>query len=290
MKSLALVALALLGACDQRDKRPMDQEAAKGLFDRIKLDSPPGMSDLTIDDRGIVWAIAERDRKVLEIDVSKNPVVPIVHELKGIANGVDTEAIAWLGGGRFAIGVEGANGAWAAIVRAERQGDAIVATATRELNDAQLGVTLMSNHGVEAVCGRDGELIAAIETVGKDPAGRRWAPLVRLRGDTVHVTKLWLTTKVGKISALSCVLADDGSAQVIAIERHFGVARILKFSLGRQDAEVTPTVDLDLHPVLHDKFNLEGIARLPDGRLVMINDNQSRTVSGPTELFVFHPR
>jgi len=293
MKRLALVTLVtlgLLGACDQRDKRPMDREAAKGLFDQIKLDSPPGMSDLTVDDRGIVWAIAERDRRVLEIDVTKSPLVPIMHELEGIADGVDTEAIAWLGDGLFAIGVEGANGPSAAVVRAERQGDAIVATATRELTDAQLGVTLTSNHGIEAVCGRDGELIAAVETVGKDLAGRRWAPIVRLRGDTVHVTKLWLTTKVGKISGLSCILADDGTAQVIAIERHFGVARFLKFSLGRHDVEVTPTVDLDLNPVLHDKFNLEGIARLADGRLVTINDNQGRTVSGPTELFVFHPR
>jgi hypothetical protein len=189
------------------------------------------------------------------------------------------------------LGVEGANGPWAALVTAELRGDMLVATATRELVDSQVGVTLTANHGVEALCGREGELLAAIESVGKNTiSGKRWAPVVRLRGDTIHAAKLWLTTATGKISAMSCTMADDGTAQVIAIERHFGVARILRFSIGRSDLEITPTVDLDLHPIIHDDFNLEGIARLPDGRIVMINDNQGRMASGTTELFVFHPR
>lgn len=291
MKRYTLVALAVLGACDKRDKRPMDLEGASKLFDMHRLQSPPGMSDLTIDDRGVLWSISERDRQILEIDVRKQPIVPIVHKLEGIAKGVDTEAIVWLGNGKFVIGVEGANGPWAALVSAEVQGDSIVATATRELSDAQVGVTLVPNHGIEALCGRDGELLAAVESVGSDPiSGKRWAPVVRLRGDSVQAAKLWLTTGAGKISAMSCTMTDDGTAQVVAIERHFGVARILKFSIGRTDLEVTPTVELDLNPIIHDDYNLEGIVTLPDGRLVMINDNQGRQASGPTELFVFHPR
>ena len=133
MKRYALVALAVLSACDKRDKRPMDRDAAKKLFDMHRLESPPGMSDLTMDDRGVLWSIAERDRQILEIDGRKQPIVPIVHKLEGIAKGVDTEAIVWLGNGKFALGVEGANGAWAALVMAELRGDVIVATATREL-------------------------------------------------------------------------------------------------------------------------------------------------------------
>ena len=152
-------------------------------------------------------------------------------------------------------------------------------------------MTLKANHGIEALCGRDGELLAAIESVGKDPISfKRFAPLVRLRGDAVHAAKLWLTSETGKISAMACTIADDGTAQVLALERHFGVARILKFTIGRTDVEITPTVELDLHPIIHDDYNLEGIVRLLDGRLVMINDNQGRQASGPTELFVFHPR
>jgi hypothetical protein len=291
MMSYALVALAVLGGCDKRDSLPMDRDAARKLFDMQRLEAPPGMSDLTIDDRGVLWGIAERQRQILEIDVRKQPVMTIVHELEGIAKGVDTEAILWLGQDKFMLGVEGANGPWAALVTAELRGDMLVATATRELVDSQVGVTLTANHGVEALCGREGELLAAIESVGKNTiSGKRWAPVVRLRGDTIHAAKLWLTTATGKISAMSCTMADDGTAQVIAIERHFGVARILRFSIGRSDLEITPTVDLDLHPIIHDDFNLEGIARLPDGRIVMINDNQGRMASGTTELFVFHPR
>lgn len=287
MKFLAV--LLALSACEGRRKTgPMDQAAAQRLFEQVPLVGvPPGMSDLTIDDRGVLWGIAERDRKVVELAIGKPP---IVHPLEGVQAGLDTEAIAWLGGGRFAIGIEGAMTPAAGIVFAELRGEALVATTTQPLLDADLGISLTINHGVEALCGRDGELLLAAETVGKLPDGKRWAPLVRLRGNTVHLTRLWLTTKAGKISALHCVIADDGTAEVSAIERHFGVARLLKFTLRRDDAEVTPVVELDLNPVVRDTFNLEGLTRLADGRLVMINDNQGKVVAGPTQLFVFHPR
>jgi hypothetical protein len=285
-----LVALALLAACDQRDKQPMDQAAAAKLFEQIEIAAPPGMSDLSIDDRGVLWSIAERERKILEIDISKRPAFAFVHELQGIAKGVDTEGLVWLGGGTFAIGVEGAHSPSASVVSAERRGDAIVATATRELSDAQLGVTLTANHGFEAVCGRAGELLAACESIGTDD-GKRWAPVVRLRGnEPPQLTKLWLTSKEGKISALTCTIGDDGVAHVAAIERHFGVARILSFDVARDATEVTPKVEIDLHPIIHDDFNLEGITRLADGRFVLINDNQAGKASGPTQLFVFHSR
>ena len=47
---------------------------------------------------------------------------------------------------------------------------------------------------------------------------------------------------------------------------------------------------LDLEPVLHDSLNLEGITKLPDGRMVLVNDNEGDEVKGPTELLYFHPR
>ena len=46
----------------------------------------------------------------------------------------------------------------------------------------------------------------------------------------------------------------------------------------------------DLGPALDNRLNLEGIARLADGRLVAVNDNQGAVISGPSELIVFHPR
>lgn len=280
------VLLALLAACGKHhDKGKIDTEAARGVFEEVPLlDAPPGMSDLTIDDRGVMWAISERDRKVLELELGKDPVA---HPLEGVPDGIDTEGLAWLGDGRFAIGTEGADLPTASIMFAELHMEHIMVTRTRTLTSQEVGVQLKVNHGVEAVCGRGDELIAAIETAGKLPDGTRYAPLVRLRGDTLTVAKLKLTTSTGKISALYCTWGLDGTAEVIAIERHYGVSRLLHFSASRGDLEITPTVDIDLNPILHDALNLEGIVRLPDGRLVAINDNQGSRVEGRTELLVF---
>jgi hypothetical protein len=284
----ALLLLALCG-CEQKrgNRAPIDREAATALFEEIPIAAPPGMSDLTIDEHGVLWAISERDRIIVELELGKPPVQ---HELEGVTFGLDTEALLALGGGRFAIGVEGGMTPLAGILTAELRGTDIVVTGEHLLGDKELGVTLTINHGIEAMCGRDGELIAAAETVGTLPDGRRWAPIVRLRGDEVHTSRLYLTTKVGKISAMYCTIGDDGTAQVVAIERHFGVVRLLTFTVGRDTAEITPAVKLDLFPVLHDNFNLEGITKLPDGRLVLINDNQNKAAVGPTQLFVLRER
>lgn len=286
MKVALAVALALV-ACEGRKKGPVDREAAAKLFEEVPISVPPGMSDLTIDEYGVVWAIAERDRALVEIPLNSPPVV---HRLEGIPATMDTEGLAWIGKNRFAIGTEGGIGPAAGIAFAELRGDDVVVTGTRALSNDDLGITLTVNHGIEAVCGREGDLIAASETVGKDEGGRRYAPLVRLRHDQLTVTKLLLSSAKGKISALYCEFTDDGTAYVTAIERHFGVARIVTFALAPDDIEATAKVELDLHPVLRDTYNLEGITKLPDGRLVLINDNQSKSPSGPTHLFVFHKR
>jgi hypothetical protein len=283
----AAAALIALGACGRHEHGAIDRERAAALFDLVEIHgAPPGLSDLVLDPDGPLWTIAERDRSALEVTLA-GAVTP--HPLDGIPDGVDTEALAALGGGRFAIGTEGADDPTAAIVFAERRGDRLVATRTRPLTSAELGVTLTVNHGVEGICGHGDDLIAAIESVGMLPDGTRWAPLARLAGDRLTVTKLRLTSQTGKISALTCAFAADGTVHALAIERHYGVSRILRFDLTAGATEVTPTVALDLGPVLRDSLNLEGLAVLPDGRLVAINDNQGRTVDGPSELLVFRP-
>src|SRR6185436_11229475 len=99
MRGLVLVALVACGK--HHEPGPIDREAARGVFEELPLPgAPPGMSDLTVDDRGVLWAISERDRVVLEIELGKPPVH---HALDGVPDGIDTEGIAWLGDGRFAI-------------------------------------------------------------------------------------------------------------------------------------------------------------------------------------------
>ncbi len=286
MRYLALVALAACGK--SHEPGVLDKKAAEGVFEEVPINTPPGMSDLSIDDRGVMWAIAERHRQVLELELGKEP---IVHPLDGVAAGIDTEAIAWLGDGRFAIGTEGNEAATAGILFAEMQLQRLVVTRTRTLTSEDLGVPLTDNHGIEAMCGKGDEILAASESVGRMPDGARYSALVRMKGDEPpRVTKVRLTSDKGKISALYCTWNVDGSVHVVAIERHYSVSRIITFTVKRDDVEVTPAVELDLAPILKDSLNLEGIVRLPDGRLVAINDNQGKTVRGPTELLVFTKR
>jgi len=288
-----LVLLALVACGKHHEIGPLDRDKAKGVFEQVPLAGPPGISDLSIDERGVLWAVAERERKVLEIELGTLPgQIPrvIEHALEGVSDAVDTEGIAWLGDRRFAIGTEGANEPTAAILFAELRDGKLVVTRTRALSSSELGVSLTNNHGIEAVCGRGDELLAASETVGRLPDGTRYAPVVRVRGDELSVTKVRLTTQEGKLSALYCTFDASGTAQVIAIERHFGVARILRMTLARDDVEVSPTVEIDLHPILRNARNLEGIVQLADGRLVAVNDNQHSGAKGPTELLVFARR
>lgn len=287
---MRLAALLALAACGQGERGSADREAARELFRRVSIEAPPGISDLTVDDRGVMWAIAERDRQVLEIELVADTPRITVHPLDGVPDGFDTEAIAWLGRGRFVIGAEGLYTPTAAVLFGELRAGRLVVTQTQMLSSSELGVELTANHGIEAVCGNGEEVLAATETVGKLPDGTRYASLARLSGDAITVAQVRLTSDRGKLSAMHCTFGSDGAAQVIAIERHFGVARILRFVAARNAVEITPKVELDLHPILRDTLNLEGIVRLPDGRLVAINDNQSKVVKGPTQLLVFAPR
>ena len=172
-------------------------------------------------------------------------------------------------------------------------------TRRRALTSAELGVELTKNHGAEGACGFGDDVLIAIEAVGELPDGARYAPIARLRGGTLTIYKLRLTSATGKLSSLDCTIDPAGTAHVWSIERHFGVSRILRFELpmltapGAEHAHepvVTPTIDTDLGPILNDTLNLEGIVQLPDGRLVLINDNQGTRQDGPNELLVFRPR
>lgn len=274
----------LLAACGH--DRPLPP-LHTSLWDAVLLQVPPGESDLTLDDHGHLWAIAERDRVVTEMKPDGTGLV--AHPLDGVVAGLDTEAIAALGNGRFAIGYEGAHAPTAGIFIAQLEGDRLVVKAARPLTNAELGVDLVINHGVEGICGQGDDVLAAIETVGND--GSRWAPLVRLHGDQVTgLVKLRLTSDVGKISALACAWQPDGSVDIRAVERHYSVSRILKMTLAPGQTEIKPTVDIDMNPVLHDSLNIEGLVVLPDGRYAAINDNQGNKAEGPTELLLFHPR
>jgi hypothetical protein len=268
-------ALILLVACGAHQ--------APAPFTLIEIATPPGISDLTLAD-GHLWAIAERDRVAVEMTLDATKLWN--HKVE-IPPGIDTEAISFLGSGQFVIGTEGQDQPTASLIWMKLDEDGTLRPVReRQLTNADLGVTLTNNHGVEAVCGHGDELLAAIETVGKDDQGR-YAPLVHMRGDQLTLGKLRLTSDVGKISALACDFKPDGSVDVHAVERHYKISRILHGTLAAGATDMAPTVEIDLEPTLHDSLNVEGLVVLPDGKMIAVNDNQGSTVTGPTYLMRF---
>ena len=202
MKHAWLLVLAL-AACGKHDDDKSAVAMPPAPFDEVEVDLPPGTSDLSLDDKGHLWAVAERDRVVAEIvlDTEHKTATVTRHPLDNVPEGVDTEALSWLGGGKFAIGTEGQEVPTASVMFGELGSDGHIALHPGiDLTDQVLGITLIKNHGVEALCGRGDDLLVAIESWGTFDDKTRWAPLVRVHaGAVTGVQKLKLTTATGKI-------------------------------------------------------------------------------------------
>jgi hypothetical protein len=143
------------------------------------------------------------------------------------------------------------------------------------------------NHGVEGLCFDGGVGAVALETA-VDEGGRRLGQLGLVRGDSPgeprHVV---LTSKTGKLSGIDCTRFEDG-VEVLAIERHFEVTRIIRFRLTVLTAPAKPTVVYDLAGMAKGR-NFEGLARLPDGRIALVTDNQWKRIEGPSQLVILPP-
>jgi hypothetical protein len=271
----------------------IDTEKAGELFTRIPLATAPGLSGLGTDDQGALWTISERGERAYRItlDSADKPTLETFTVDGRDLKQLDLEAMAVLGGGRFALGTEGRVPGVATVLLAERHDAALVITSDIVLSNADVGIEMAANHGAEGMCGVGDTIVVAIEGAGGTGPDARWAPIVRIAGGKlVRTHRLALTTATGKISALDCVVAADGTIRAWAIERHFEVTKIVTFTippLGQGDEMLKPTVVLDLGTVLNSRLNLEGIARLPDGRLVAVVDNQWKTLNGNSELLVF---
>lgn len=284
-----MLVLALVGCREPG----VDAERARGVFARVTVETAPGLSGLAADERGGLWAVAERAALAYRITLDAS-LAPTVERfpIDELPPGTDLEGIAVLDDTHVAFGTEERLAGGATVLVARREDGRLRVTDAIVISMMSLGVELLQNHGAEGVCGSGDTIVAAIEAVGV-VGGRRWAPIVRIvRGVPVRTHRLWLTTKTGKVSGLDCRIAPDGTITVWAIERHFEVTKVLTFTLppvGAGRDEVTPAIAHDLGPVLRGALNLEGIARLPDGRLVAVTDNQWKTISGPSELLVFVP-
>ncbi len=284
-----LVATVALVGCGSRGGPGVDREGAALLFDRVTVDThgEHGLSGLAIDGDGALWSVAERGASLWKIELDGSRAAAERFAVRGLPDDEDLEAIASLPDGRFVVGTEGRERGVARAFTIAAAGDGYARVdAPIELRSDELGVDVGANHGAEGVCAAGGRIAIAIETAATDGDGR-WAPIVtidRASGARV-VQRLRLTTDAGKLSALDCWV-DGDRLRAIAIERHFAVTRILAFDLDGA-AAIAPRIALDLAPVLRGSLNLEGLARLADGRVVAVVDNQYQTITGPDELLVF---
>jgi hypothetical protein len=257
-------------------------------------DAIRGASGLTA--HGAIYlAVPERQRFLAPFEVHERGVSPKPRlSLEGVPDGIDVESIASLPGDRLALGTEGKVGA--------RSGDKILiasvgpggAKVESELvfDYGRYGIRAERNHGVEGLCFTDGRLIAAAEQIIEEERAR-FAPL----SSYDFGEKRWsqyrvrLTTDTGKISGLACRKTDT-AREVFAIERHYSVSRILRFTLPLLDTggDIEPELLLDLTGLYREEIpNFEGIALHADGRLLLISDNDYAGTQGPTHIVLVKP-
>lgn len=272
------------------------------VLERVELAHPDavGLSGLArTHDGGFVTVTERRDRVLLVDETGVRDSVPVT----GVPADLDLEGIAWLGRDVLLAteGVGERRSDRALLARRGPDGFAIVGSppivvevggtvGARRLEPLVLG----HNAGLEGLCVA-GAVFAAFETVALVD-GRRLAPLVSFPvpndatppdAPNVATTRfVALTSATGKLSALDCE-DRDGVTELLAIERHFGVSRLLRIAVS-PDAHgvLEPEVVLDLVPLLERGENFEGVARLPGGRVALVNDNDYGSIDGPSELVI----
>lgn len=260
---------------------------------RLRLPSDTvGLSGLGLDEEGALWAVAENQRLALRIRGRRVDRIAIT----GVPEDLEVESIAALGPGAFALGTESDRGGRPsdAILFAELHGQTLRARPGLTVPYELWGMVGAYNEGIEGLCQTNGTLVLACEITSRDEDGQRFAPIARRRINGAWDTfRLPLSTAEGKVSALSCRGLAGGRIEVHAIERHFGVMRMLRAVLpaDRGSGELTAELLLDLDAWVEARPappNFEGLELLPDGRAVMVVDNYHRgRTEGPSELWWF---
>jgi hypothetical protein len=247
------------------------------------------LSGLTVDDHGAFWAPGEDGDSVIRIDlhtfgVTRYPVV-------GAPTGTDLEAMAWVDGTRFLLGTETQDKGRLSDILLDGRLDAgrFVVTPVGKLDYARWQLTAPDNRGIEGICHVDGLFVLATELVERQRKGR-WAPVgmfdPKTRSWTAH--RVRLTSKTGKLAALGCKLVGE-SIVALAVERHYGVSRLLRFQIprGPEGQWIEPALAADLSELVSPLPNFEGLVWMDDGSAVVLTDNQHRTASGqPSRLYV----
>lgn len=247
-----------------------------------------GLSGLSQDEHGAFWSPGEGADAVLRIDpvtfaVTRYPVL-------GAPEGIDLEALAWVEGTRFIVGTETQEEGRTrdVILDGRIDGQRFRVAPVGYLEYSHWGITARANHGIEGICHVDGVLILATE-LAQEQRGRRWAPLGRFDPNTQTWTahRVALTSEDGKLAAIDCHGRGD-RIEVLAVERHFGVSRLLRFDVpgGPEGQWIEPVIVADLSKLVTPLPNFEGLAWLEDGSAVLVTDNKYRGATNePSQLY-----
>src|SRR5687768_8491071 len=106
------------------------------MFTRVAVATAPGLSGLAADDAGGLWTVSERGGRAyrISLDAEDRPTIETFtiegHDLAEL----DLEAIAVLGGGKFAFGTEGRVPGVATVLLAERRDHSLVITSAIKLS------------------------------------------------------------------------------------------------------------------------------------------------------------
>lgn len=295
-----LLALALLACAGcTKDRTPAEESASTPVADTAArprvLDLQTevrGLSGLSRDEHGALWAPAERPSNghpstVLRIDPKTLGITP--YPVEGVPKGTDLESIAWVDGTRFVLGTETGKGGRVrdVVLEGRLDGDKLIVTPVGQLEYALWGMTATTNDGIEGVCHVGGVLVLATELEKKED-GRRWAPVATYDPNTRSWTAHWvaLSSEDGTLAGIDCRARGD-AIEVLAIERHIESRRLLRFVVprGPQSQRIEP-IGVTLLTGERSGPNFEGLVWLPDGSVYLLNDNQlGRVRMGQSHLF-----
>ncbi|WP_428266610.1 esterase-like activity of phytase family protein [Haliangium sp.] len=266
----------------------------------VEVEDTNGLSGLARGEDGTLWAVPERAPVVIAVEPGEHRTRSL--PLSGVPEGLDLESIAWLGqwdgATRLAVGTEG--------LCENNLHDILLVTVTADQAEVSARVSIApaawsaachEGHGIEGLCSVGGPgpaglaLVAAVEHAETAADGRRYAPVVRfdVAGRTTTPYRVALTSDTGKLSAVDCRAGADGDIEVLAIERHFEVSRVIRFRLPSAapatEELISSELVLDVFPFTKaGQRNFEGLAWAEDGQLGLLVDNQYGTISGPNEI------
>lgn len=248
------------------------------------LENTRGMSGLTKAPDGTFWAIGERSHTLVQLNPRGDIQARFL--IEGVTDGVDTESLAWLAPGTFVVGTE---------VHERRDADSVLVVRLRgtqarvektwRVDYGMWRLRVDANRGLEGLCVAGDHVLAAVEHVA-DAGHHRFAPLAVLHRPSNRWRAAWvrLTSGRGKLAALSCQV-HGSQVGVWAIERHYEVRRIVYFRAPLEGGVIEARTVLDLNQRGLPDANLEGLVRTTTGDFVLLSDNDSGGVDGPTRVF-----